>query len=446
MMGNINRKREVNLNKRRGFSLFEMLLTVGIAAIFFVFLFNIGQTIARNQAVKAAAAYVKDLESAVQVMLQDPSRYNTLYNAVLASGGVAQASIDDLKTGSGILAALPENPLLNSAFPILGPFRQTYVVIFRVPIPVTGTRVLETYIASQTKLDDELVTRIAGTIGGTGGALRDSSSVVGATIRGTYGGWTAATNNLAITPWFVNIAAQTPPTVQNGGYVVSYNYNDSARVARDYLYRTNTGDPTHNTMFTDLSLGSYNVVGANTVTTTGALTANEIVVEGNASLANAPTIAGSLQSDDALTVGNISAAAGSGVQMTINNGETIVNNTTSATRSVFSTGLTTSSHTATSLTTENANVNVTNFDASATSGINASGGLSVSGNVAVGAQTQAGIINTNNLTANNGEVATIGLEVTGDLDQISGTTQVNEFGGAGLTRSSTSNWPCGNGC
>ncbi len=437
--------------QQRGFSLFEMLLTVGVAATFFIFLFNIGQTIARDQAIRASASYVQSIDEAVNVMLSDPARFDVLYNNVVASGGVAQVSIDALKGNpSGVLNGLPNNPILNSAFPAIGPFRQTYSVIFRTP-PVVGTaRVIESYVASQTLLEDTLVTRIAGAIGGTGGALRDQSTVAGVNnIRGAYGGWVASTNNILISSWYTTIAGQSAPTLQNGGYIVSYNYYDVSRIAKDYLYRNNTGVPAHNTMYTDLSMGSYNVLGADTVSGTGALTSSELIVEGTTTFANAPSIAGSLQSDGPLALGSIGAAGGAGIQMSAAGSDVVVNNNTNATRAVFNNAFTTDSHTANALTTQDTTINSGNFNASNTNGINASaasGGLIVSGNVNVTNQVQSSAITTNNLTANNGLVATIGASISGDVAQNSGTTVSNEYGSQSLTRSTTSDFPCGIGC
>ncbi len=436
--------------KQHGFSLFEMLLTVGIAATFFIFLFNIGQTIAKNQAVKAAASYVQTLEDAVDVIISDPTRFNILFTQVEAAGRIAQASVDDLKDSSGILNTLPNNPLLSASFPDIGPFGQTYRVIFRtLPITAGAPRVIETFIVSETKLDDDILTRVAGAIGGTGGALRDSSAVAGSTIRGTYGGWTMPTNTLLASAWYTAISAQSAPTTANGGYIVSYNYNDSARIARDYLYRINTGDPLENTMYTDLSMGSYNLLGADTVTSTGTMEANELIVEGTTTLANAPTIAGSLQSDGPLATGAISASGGS-VQFTGANSDVTINNTTNATRAVFNDTFTTNSHTAAAITTENTAINGGNFIATNTRGINASIGssaFSVSNNLNVVNQTQASNITTGSLRAINGEVGAIYVESTGALTQngLSNTT-VNTFGGEGRTRSTTRNWTCNNNC
>lgn len=436
--------------KQRGFSLFEMLLTVGVAATFFIFLFNIGQTIARNQAVNTASSYVEDLEDAVGLVLSDPGRFNALYNNVLAGGGIAQASISNLKQGTGVLNFLGTNELLNSAFPDTGPFRQTYRVIFRIPSAIGSQRALETFVASETSLDGDLAFRIAGAIDGTGGLLRENIFAPGSTsLSSAYGTWNVPTSNLAATGWFANVNASIPPA-NNEAYVVAYNYYDLGRIARDYLYRTDEGDPTLNTMFTDLSLGSYNLLGVDNISGSGGLTANELIVEGTSNFANAPVINGLLQSDGPLAVGAISAS-GNNLQMAANNGDVVVNNGITSNRAIVNNTLTTDNLNAQSLTAENVSLSGNAFSVDVSGGINASAsstGVTVSNGLNVAGQLQSeSFAAGSNLVINGGDLGVIGLDASGDVSQNPGArTTTDVFGGAGLTSSDSANWPCGTGC
>lgn len=446
-----NNAHKRKLNRARGFSLLEVLLTVGVTATFLIFVVGIGQEIAERQANRAAANYVQQLNKAVQVLLSDPDRFLFVHNAV---GGAVlrQASVSDLVNGTGVLAGIPgfaRNPALSDAFPTVAPLKQTYDIVFRVaddPADPNDSEALEVFILSETKLPDTQATDIAGLLSGQGGALRDSPDAAVADIRGIYGSWIVPMTDLSGTAWHATVTGATPPTLQNGSYVISYNYWDINRVAKDYLYRTNTGDPELNTMRSDLSLGGYNLIGADDMNVTGSLAADQVFVKGRARLQGATAITGTLQADGPSTAGTITSSGPLQVSVT---GGSLESVNTTAVQGGFQSLESTTMNSTGKLTAENAQTGPgATLRVTSPSGVFATAdGFAVAGTTTVANQLKASSLSAQNLNVQTGNTASIFMQTTGDFSQTSGTVQMNRLSVSGTAKAGGgTNWTCGSGC
>lgn len=450
-------------NRRRaqgGFSLLEMLLTVGVAAVFFVAVIEFGQTIARDQALRAAANYVAQVDRALDNMLSNPARFNTVYNAVRTAGGRAEISIGDLVSGAGIL---PATPLLSTTFPAVAPFNQVYRILLRITDNMADPNdspSMEILVASQTMVDDEAATRIAGLLGGAGGALRDSNVASTGTVSGIYGTWAIPMSTLAGGAWHTTVsAAALAPSTNNGGYVVSYHFYDFNRLARDYLYRNDMGDPALNRMQSDLSLGGYNLLGADDVTATGTITTNEMVVQDAARISGLTNIQGNLQADGPSSMASINDTTAAG-RLSSPGGQLVVGGTIDTTGAVYNNSLTTSTFAAPGSTTgysgpvtaENGTIRNGTIDARNTAqGIYATpdaAGLRINGAATISQDLKTSTLNGANINVTTGNIGTVYLQTTGNYTQGSGSgsmTVGNRLSIGGTARTSALG-TCGTGC
>lgn len=463
--------RNIKRSLERGMSLFETLLAVGVTAVFFVFLINLGSVIAREQAIQAAAAYVAQLDKAVTQTLDDPSRFGQLYTVLLATGGQAQATVANLRDGTGILDPLPPSPLLNNTFPDPGPMNQTYRVLFRIGDNVgnpNDNRVIESYVASQTLIEDDMAMRISGALGGRGGALRDTANVAVGNIRGAFGNWTIPTASLAATGWFTTVStAVDQPTLDNGGYVVAYHYFDEQRIAKDYLYRTAMpGDPRLNRMESDLDMNGYNILGADNIATAGSIVSNEVFVNGNARITTLTTIrpttvagqrvGGNLQAD------GTSSATGqlfssSNLAVTAPNGRLNSGSATVRNNALFGNSWTVNGRiTSTELSARTGEINGGSLVATGVPRVNAgttAAGLQVTNGTTVTGNVRTSRLDSSNMNIPNGATGMIFMQAQNNYNHVAGSTtglnngSVPYYSANGLTRlQGNRDWRCINGC
>lgn len=436
------------VNRQSGFTLLEVLLTVGVAGTFLLFIIGIGQAIAERQASRAAANYVAQINKAVDYMLSDPALFTQLYNAVGAPL-IRQASVADLINGTGVLAGMNRNPMLSANFPLIGPMRQTYRIIFRVAddfADPADSEALEVYVLSETRLLDKTAMDIATALGGNGGALRDTATPATANLRGIYGSWIVPMTDLAGTAWHAAVIGAAPPTLRNGSYVASYTYVDINRIARDYLYRNNMGDPDLNMMRSDLSLGGFNLLGVDDIATTGMLSTDQILVNGNARLQGGMIVNGNLQIDGPTAVGSITS--GGAAQIAVAGGTFNVANRVAADAAGFQTlnteGLTADGD----VTTEDANLNASTLTVA--SGVFATSDGFSAGGTTVGGQLRTSDLTTGALTVQSGNTGMIFMETSGNFSQSGGTSKMDVLSVSTpgtLTRAGGStNWSCSSGC
>ncbi len=313
---------------------------------------------------------------------------------------------------------------------------------------------------------------------GHGGALRDTTLASAGTIRGVYGTWAVPMSVLSSTTWYGTVTGNPlSPSTDNGGYVVSYHFYDFKRLARDYLYRNDLGDPELNTMHSDMSLGQYNLLGADDITSSGTITTNEMVVQSSglmnptqntARIQGITTVNGNLQADgpsimdtiiDTTTAGRISSPRGTITVGGDNTGGTIdvggaVYNTAINT-GTFSgiTGPTNSM--AGPVTAESGAIGNTltpsTIDARGTvQGIHATptaAGLNVSGPTTIAQDLKTSTLNSGTIDVASGNVASVYLNTTGSYTQNTGGSMVvnNRLSIGGRART-TAFGACGNGC
>lgn len=428
----------------RGLSLFEMLLTVGIISTFLLFVIQIGQEIAREQAISGAANYVLRVDKALEATLSNPQRFRALYNQANAQPSrMVEATVGMLRNNTGVFFGTQTADILNDNFPNQTTFNQTFRILLRAVDNAADPNdppALATYLLSTTMINDTLVTRIASKLGGGGGALRNTADPLNGTIRGTYATWQEQVPNLILSGWAAGLGLNPPPTIANGGYVAYYHRYDIDRIAKDYLYRNDVGYASLNRMNADLSLGNYNLMGADDVTVTNALTGREAYVKSSADLQNV-TISNTLQADSRAQLGGNITGSVPAFNFTIDSsrdaGGAIVAPSTLAIGAL--TTVTNSAqveNTATikgNLDTPSAigNVGVIdgNLNVAAAQGMNArvaNTGLTVSGNTTVNSGTlrAADLNSAGAITVSGGQVGMVDLQ-TGNLSVSNGTSGIN---------------------
>lgn len=438
------------MRPQRGLSLLETLLAVGVAGVFFLFMLNIGRTIANEQAIQAAAGYVDQIDAAVTDLYASPERFNIIYDAVLANGGILELTLTELRDG-GAIANIPATPILGTTFPSQGPIGQTYSIIMRIAdntAITTDPKVLETFIVSNNLIDDALALRISSALGGNGGVLRNTV-VTGGTIRSAFGSWSAPTSRLIGSPWYNTVAgAAIQPTITNGAYVASYHYYDLNRIAKDYLYRNNQGDPALNRMESDLALNNFNVLGVDNINVSGTITGEEMLVQGAAVITSNANVIGNLQADGpSIVTGNVTSP--SNLSMTVNDGTLAVQLLATTENSIFSGTVTTPTLQTGTLTAENATITNGIFNTAQTTGINANlgaAGFVVNGNTNVGANFDTTTLNTQDLTIAGGNTGTVFMKTDGTYDHVSGNTTTRNYTGTATNRVGNTDWRCGSGC
>lgn len=436
----------------RGLSLFEMLLTVGVISSFLLVVIQVGQDIAREQAVASSANHILRIDEALQATLSNPQRFQVLYDRSNAQPSrMVEGTVGMLRNNTGIFFGAQTADVLNDNFPNIGPFNQNFRILIRAvddPADPNDPPALATYILSTTMISDNLVTRISSKLGGGGGALRNTADPLNGTIRGTYGTWQEQVPNLVLSGWAAGLNLNPPPTVDNGGYVAYFHRYDIDRISKDYLYRNDMGFAALNRMNTDLSLGDFNLLGVDDITATNTLSGEEAYVKSSAQLQRLD-LSGSFQTDSrAQLSGDIAGTVGGGFNFTVDSardgagaitapGALTVGGIATITDSAqINNAMTVQGNLETPSTIANIGTIDGNLNVTAPQGINAraaAAGMTVSGATSVTGTMRAADLNTAGaITVSGGTVGMVDMR-TGNLNVANGTGGIN--GGAMRTLS-----------
>lgn len=265
-----------------GISLLEMLLTVGILSIVFITITDITQRITEREVANAVAGYMRIVQDDAEQMVSSVQRFNAFFTAAdAAASDTIQVPIND--PGAGVLSVARGGTITGVAVPPGGAVSQNFrkelplaygdeaTVIVRAQT-VGGERSLIVMVVTLGRIPEESLRRFAQYIGPKGGyvsALASDGAGVCANvltcIRSSYALWADDLADFNGTAWAATVTV-TPPTLNDGGYLVSYRMVKESDIMGDYLYRQGDPDePELNRMYWDMDMANNSVVGADNV-------------------------------------------------------------------------------------------------------------------------------------------------------------------------------------
>jgi prepilin-type N-terminal cleavage/methylation domain-containing protein len=225
-------------SRRRGFTLIELVLALGIMSAALV---GIASAIAENQQT------VRDIATAKHMrVVMDAARS---YISANAGTIVANTTINmnTLRTQGFLPAGIQDT----------NPFGQTYRLLIR-PVTVAGRPFIDGLVITTGGRPIELsrLPRVAAVIGADGGFVSNIAPYNAANITGVFGGWSST-----IATWNFGGAGNTPAV----GYLAGTISFNSFQI-NDYLYRVAVpGLPELNRMSTNLDMGANDINNAQNV-------------------------------------------------------------------------------------------------------------------------------------------------------------------------------------
>lgn len=420
-------------HSQAGFSLAEILLTIGVVAVLLVSLTQVLQDLSREEVDISAASHLDQIGQAVDAMINDLDQFDALYIAVAASGGVLEMSIDEIvdpnddglvqDASATIITGLEPADTLAENYRFQSPHRQNYTLIFFDSSGGTGNTNLglSYLILSNSRVDQEIAREITKSAGSQSGYYNGDINQDGtsdAIIGSAYGVWRVPLATLSGTSWHTNATSNSPSNA-DGWYVAYYGYININHAAKDYLYREpRPGFPQLHTMYGDLNIGGRNIIGADNVYAQQMLLNENVVVRGSALMASSDDIIvdGSIIHDGRADIATITGPQEVVVERDLNvddffvsTARTVVGGTTSV-QNVFVNG--TAGQIALeieeTLNMNNANLNTTNIFA--TSVVDSSGNTAIEVDESL---TALSSFNVSNFNLSGGDLAVFDFVVQG---------------------------------
>lgn len=270
-------------NSQKGFSLLELILTVGIFMMLMIAVFNLLQTFAERELARSTHKYMSTVAQAMDQILDNVDNFNALYNAARGTGGGYQLIADSTAPAPDNITKnfqvggvwIQASRLLNSQFRQLSPLRSQVRILLRIsdnPATEADTRALEVFVVTATPRPDGVVRLVANTAGAAGGFIRTYGVKNTAVIQSAYNSWNVTPSaGLQATPWYTNELLPSLNSDTQGSYVVHYAYHNLEDKTGDYLYRVadtdNVGVPAknRNTMHGPINVGGNDIIGADDV-------------------------------------------------------------------------------------------------------------------------------------------------------------------------------------
>ena len=274
MKKKIMQKKSENHNQESGISLLEMLLTVGVLSVVFITITDITQRITEREVANSVAGYMRIVQEDAEQMVSSVQRFNAFFTAADAAvSDSIEVPIND--PGAGVLSVARGGTITGVLVPPGGAVSQNFrkelplaygdeaTVLVRAQT-VGGERSLIVMVATLGRIPEESLRRFAQYIGPKGGYVSALASdgaglcggAVASCIRSSYALWSDDLADFGGTVWGGTVAA-TPPTLNDGGYLLSYRMVKESDVMGDYLYRE--GDPNEpelNRMYWDLEMSN----------------------------------------------------------------------------------------------------------------------------------------------------------------------------------------------
>ncbi len=304
-------------SRQSGFTLLELLLVVGVAAILMLGAAQMVRSWATTQSAKGAGTQLQNLTSTV----------NDFVTANWTSLTQATDNIMNDSDWTDLQTKLIEGGMIDpNTGQILSPIGTPLQIAFQIDTADPTNRIFRTIIFSTRTLPNAKIVAAArqgGAYAGTWAKFPDDVN-----IHGAYGQWRKNPSILTSAP--IGLA---PPT-QTEGYLVSVLEIEEAQAVGPYLYRDAIpNEPGANSMGADLDMDGNDITGLNSLET-GILTVtdtanfNNMTVTGDSQFPNGMNVQGQLNTQDlnvgTLTAGQIAASAISSGLLTINNGNLIV--------------------------------------------------------------------------------------------------------------------------
>ncbi|TLX17260.1 hypothetical protein [Rhizobium sp. MHM7A] len=308
------------LHKRnRGFSLLEIVLVLGIAALMSVLIMTTWQQSAERIRAKgvadklqivteAAKSYVKANAAELQAVAPTSGALYIPVAKTSATGPIPSGPTAKLK-------GLQEGSFLPLSFIDTNAFGQNTALLVKKNASGDGLEALVTTFGGRA-MPDDMLGHASNSMGAIGGYVptRYVNAADSGMVVGNYGGWRTAASTWG--------AASTRPAA--GHLATTLAFDDTALLA-DYLYRDDIGIPVANQMKTDIDMDNNNIEKADkiiagssgTVEVVGNIRATidiyarSAYLTDNLSVGKNATVGGTLGVGGAVTAGgNITTTAG----------------------------------------------------------------------------------------------------------------------------------------
>ena len=257
--------------RNRGFSLLEIVLVLGIAALMSVLIMSTWQTSAERIRAKgvgdklqivteAAKSYIKANATALQTLAPTNGALFIPVGKTSAAGAIP--------TGPSGLKSIQGGGFLPVSFIDTNAFGQNTALLVKKNTSGNGLEALVTTYGGR-KMPDDMLGHAANTIGARGGYVPETyvRAADANMVVGNYGGWRTLASS-----W--GPAAIRPSA---GHLQTTLAFDDSALLA-DYLYRDDIGIPEANRMGTNIDMDNNDV---NNVDQIAAGTSGTVEVVGN---------------------------------------------------------------------------------------------------------------------------------------------------------------------
>lgn len=283
--------------KQSGFTLLEILLTVGIFAALLVAFMLILQDYSRKEVARATNKYFETVADGAVQVLRNYDNFNAFYalsaapntgyqlfaDSTLGTQNNNIAPIANPNACSFVLATLPPTTvqcprIIPANFRPQSPLGSPVRILLSGRI-IAGKRQIEIVVITARPRPSEIVRLAAGMAGANAAVVAPYAAKNVALLSNAYASWTkpffsAGGGGLQGTAWYTGEMAAS--TTAASVYFAHYRYVSEDDVIGDYLYRRNTGVADHNTMHAPLSLGSNDILGTDNIsigTAGGAFTA-----------------------------------------------------------------------------------------------------------------------------------------------------------------------------
>jgi len=275
------------IRQRKGFSLLEMLLSVVVVSGLLVVVFELLEDYVEKELAVATADYMENIALAVQDIVEDPTYFQEAYTMARARpSDTLELSLSDLVNGIG---AIPGSARLNKMIRDRNPMGVSVSVLLRIaddPSNSSDVQAFDILVATNERIVDERLRRAATAAGGYGGLIREGA----ASIRNAFASWEIPVNHFSGTTW-ANTVASIPASIEDGGYLAHYRHMSFGDVTGDYMFRVSVpGRSDLNTMYTNLDMGSNNIMGIdNFELSRDARLRGQVVVDGNVGVTRGTT-------------------------------------------------------------------------------------------------------------------------------------------------------------
>ena len=259
------------INKSKGFSLFELLLVVGIMALMTMGTFRILDIWFKSSVDRSVAKEIIQLQSAAEGFVD--LNFNELKNTIVPIvGSVAEININDLV----------DNGFIQTPEVAINSYKQPMRVFIRhvTDSAAYGSVIEVVTISEGMRVADKRIINVAANGGPKVGFISNlnlSATCCNGTIQNSLGSWTLALNEFS-----------SPNTTYNslpngdGGYVAAYGRITNDQVLTDqYLFRVPDVDyPNANRMDTNIDMNNNNITNVDVTVVESMNVANNAVFSG----------------------------------------------------------------------------------------------------------------------------------------------------------------------